>query len=167
MMLSAPGRGRLLFWVVLAGGLSSCAVLGSGDDGRGPYISDARACSGSNLELGKAAKHFRLAMPVPAEGLRFASDLHPVSGEYALTVEFTTTAAGLKSFLSASHLPQPERDEGAEPIDRHASCGLTDEGFDRPQYASDDGESSGYVRRVVVDAGSSAKVRVIVEAMDR
>ncbi|WP_433222148.1 hypothetical protein [Microtetraspora malaysiensis] len=114
----------------------------------------------------EATRHFQLAIPAQADDLRFASDKHPVSGEYSLTLEFTTTPMGLQAFLNSSHLPQPEPDDDAQPIDQYASCGLTDGDFNRPAYADEERQSSIYVRRLAVDRANPARPRAIVEATD-
>ncbi|WP_433411423.1 hypothetical protein ACQP1V_22555 [Microtetraspora malaysiensis] len=81
-------------------------------------------------------------------------------------MEFTTTSAGLQDFLNSSHLPQPEPDDDAQPIDQYVSCGLTDGDFSRPAYADEERQPSGYVRRIAVDRANPARPRVIVEATD-
>jgi hypothetical protein len=70
-------------------------------DGRPPDIADPRACRGSTVELVEATGHFGLVLPTSATEIKFASDLHPLFGEYFILLSFRTDAAGLRSFLGS------------------------------------------------------------------
>lgn len=76
---------------------------------RGPSVEDPRACARSNVELDEVTGHFEIQLPPNAANLRYASDLHPLFGEYALEMTFSMSRGDLERFLDGSGFPSLRR----------------------------------------------------------
>jgi hypothetical protein len=136
-----------------------------------PDISDPRSCPHSNIALAEVAGHFELVLPPKATAVRFDSDVHPLFGEYALTLDFTTTAAGLATFLEQSNLADLGPTQDPDPQRVVPGCIEMRGGTHRFMSAGDPGSSatpqdSGNVRRATIDLGDPAHPRVVIEAFD-
>ncbi len=71
---------------------------------------DSRICpqtTGNNVSLPDATAHFDLVVPPSATHLVFTASAGGMQGEMDLSLRFTTTPAGLASFLKAAGLSRP------------------------------------------------------------
>lgn len=78
-------------------------------DLRGPSVDDPRACAHSNVELDEVTEHFAIQLPSSAANVRYASDLHPLFGEYTLEMTFSMSPGDLEHFLDESGFPPLRR----------------------------------------------------------
>lgn len=141
---------------------------------------DSRVCSqttGNNVSLADAASHFDLVVPQDATHLTFSASVSSLQGEYDLNLRFTTTAAGLASFLDASHLAKPsattmvtlgdwlDLPAGSAP---QGPCGLTPPNDKHMVYSQDSPDDPLGVgpRSVAVDLSDPARPEVWVGALD-
>lgn len=142
---------------------------------------DSRVCSqttGNNVSLADVTDHFELVVPSDATHLIFSASVSSLQGEYDLSLRFTTTAAGLVSFLDASHLSKPSattevtvgdwsfRPVGTEP---QGPCGLIPPNDQQHVVYSQDspsGPMGDSPRSVAVDLSDPARPEVWVEALD-
>ncbi len=133
---------------------------------RAPDVTDSRACRGSNVGLGEVTAHFGLALPGDATDVRFYSDVHPMFGEYTLSLRFTTTPSGLSTFLRDTAMTPVQGEEprvdGAAPAD----CAGEAAGAAGQSCASDPDSMDGSQRSICVDLSDPQRPRVLVEAMD-
>jgi hypothetical protein len=180
-MSKPPSNGRLgrvlvgSVTPVVGGALLVCAGIAvnatrSFPD-RAPDISDARACPHSNVVLDEVAAHFGLVVPPKATEVRYDSDVHPLFGEYSLTLDFTTTPSGLATFLAKSHLSEPEPANESDPLPVVPGCIEQRSGQHRFVVAGDPESSAtpragGDLRTATIDLGDPAHPRVVVHAFD-
>lgn len=141
---------------------------------------DSRVCAGTqgnDISLADATNHFELALPKNATHLTFAASAGGMQGEYDLSLRFTTTSAGLASFLAGSHLANPtaatQVTDGNWPsypvtTKPQGPCGLTPPNAAHMVYSQDSPDSpmGGSPRSVAVDLTDPARPQVWVDAMD-
>jgi hypothetical protein len=141
---------------------------------------DSRVCSqtiGNNVSLAAATSHFELVVPRDATHLTFTASVSSLQGEYDLSLRFTTTTAGLASFLDASRLSEPsatteltDGDWAAFPVstEPQGPCGLNPPHDQHMVYSQDSptGPMGGSPRSVAVDLSDPAHPEVWVDAVD-
>lgn len=113
-------------------------------------------------------RHFRLKLPPNARHVVFAANVNPLFGEYSLSLRFTTTPAGLRSFLSGAGLAPPSPDVQTTVAFGIASCGLDPPTTNRMAYSQDsaDAPMAKSPRAVAIDLSDPAHPAVWVTAMD-
>jgi hypothetical protein len=115
--------------------------------------------------------HFRLKLPAGAQHVIFTADVNPLFGEYGLSLRFTTTPVGLRSFLAAAGLA-PASPDGRTTIDfadfGPSSCELNPPASKHMAYTQDTDSSpmAGSPRAVAVDLSNRSHPAVWVTAMD-
>ncbi|MBF9069015.1 hypothetical protein [Streptacidiphilus fuscans] len=142
--------------------------------------SDRRVCpqtSMNNDPLADATSHFELVLPRGATGVVFTATVGGLQGDSDLSLRFTTTAAGLASFLTASRISPPTPTtrvtDGDWTIFPSSSkptgpCGLTPPVGPHMVYSQDqpDGPMGSSPRSVAVDMTDPAHPVVWVDALD-
>lgn len=135
-------------------------------------VADARACrlaGGTNVPFDEVMRHFGLGLPPHAGPVVFTADVNPLFGTYDLELRFTTTTAGLRSFLARAGLP-PLSPDSKITIDGFGSarCGLAPPANRHMTYSQDspDGPMAKSPRAMAADFTNPARPVVWITAFD-
>lgn len=132
---------------------------------------DSRLCpstAGNNVPFDQVMGHFRLKLPAGAQHVIFTANVNPLFGQYGLSLRFTTTPAGLRSFLSTAGLDPASPDVRTTIEFGPTSCRLNPPAGKHMAYSQDteSGPMVGSPRAVAVDLSDRSHPAVWVTAMD-
>ncbi|MFE0512826.1 hypothetical protein [Streptomyces sp. NPDC058964] len=156
--------GRATVAVVLALGSAGCVTQQAP-----PTVEDPRACEGTTVGLDVVSSRFGLHIPDDAADLRFQADVHPLYGEYSLTLGFRTTRPGLQEFLDFSSFPKlVKSDEGLKVTPEAPDCASWKPSDDLKYAPSPKAEEKVFhwVRGAEVDFADPEHPYIAVVAMD-
>lgn len=155
-MARGHGRGYLAIGIAgaavagLLGWVGWKSITASGLPDNHVAATDSRVCrstEGNNVPFDQVMSHFSLKLPPGAQHVVFTANVNPLFGDYSLTLHFTTTPAGLRSFLTTARLAPASPGVRTTVDFGITACGLTPPAGKHMSYSEDSASKSPRGRR--------------------